>query len=230
MRIYKICFLLLFCAPHLLAQDNFTAIGVGYSTANLSQTQFSEFIVQVNNANTGLTQPFSTSDNFQGFNVFMAFQGKKTLSTLGFSHLRNEYKAEGVIPSISPNSVSYKIGSRQSAFSLQIDYFPVRILGFGGELGYTYSTFRDERKDLFFGETDQVVDKKGGLHAGVNLILQIPLGRKAFIQLQPYYLKYLYKNDMDNVAVIYLGSNNSAATKTEVTALGGHIKLGIKIQ
>ncbi len=230
MRFYKIGFLLFFFAPSLFSQGNFTAIGLGYSTANITQAQFSEFITQVNQTNAGLTQSFSTDDIFQGYNIFLAFKSGKVLSTLGFSRLRNDYRAEGTIPVISPNAASYKIGSRQTGLSFQFDYFPLRFLGIGGELGYTYSTFRNQQKDLIFGETNQVVDKKGGAHGGLNLILQIPLGSKAFIQLQPYYLRYFFKNDMDNVAAIYLGQGNSAATKTEVNALGGHVKLGIKIQ
>ncbi|MBK8557462.1 MAG: hypothetical protein IPL65_17675 [Lewinellaceae bacterium] len=212
------------------AQKQFTAIGAGYSTAQLTQQQFSDLIVAVNNNNASLSQPFSREDQYQGYNVFMAFMGEKALFSINLSKLRNKYQAMGTIPAVSTNEATYTITSSHTNVGFGLDYFPVSFLGLGVDAGYNYSTFKNAAKDLFFGESNSVVDKKGGLMAGVNVILQIPLGQKAFLQLQPFYTKALYKNDMNNLAIIYLGANNTASETTTISGFGGHVKLGIKIQ
>jgi hypothetical protein len=229
MKIIKTCLLLLLCAPYAQAQEGYSAIGGGYSLANVSQSGFATFLFKVNEANAGLTKKFTTEDQFQGFNLFADFRSGKRQFSLGFSRISNHYKGEGLIPVVSSNAGSYDITSRHNIFSMQLDYFPVKFIGIGVEAGYSYSFFKNQQTDLFFGENNAVVDKKGGLHVGANIILQIPLGQHAFLQIQPYYLRALYQNDMDNVAVIYLGANNTAAAKTELSSLGANLKLGIKI-
>lgn len=225
-----LCSLLFIKIGSLVAQDEYGAMGIGYGVVTMKQPQFSELLEQTNLENPGLIQPFTMDDLHRGYQVWLAFKNNKTLTTLEFFHTKASYAAEGVIPAISPNSAGYKIGSLHSGVSCLIDYFPVKFIGFGGMFGISYSRFKNEQKDLIFGETNSVVDKKGGFHVGVNVILHIPLGNSAFIQVQPYYLKPIYKNEMDNLAAIYLGQNNTAPKETTISGLGANIKLGIKIQ
>lgn len=211
-------------------EETATIIGVGYSGASVSQPKFADLLVEVNDENIGLTKKFDEEGLSQGFNFFGAIGSRKTQIGFTYSRVGQKYRAEGLIPAISSNSAGYKITSRHTQVSGQFDFFLVKFFGIGLNGGYTYSTIRDERKDLIFGETNQVVDKKGGLHGGLHATLQIPLGKAVAFQLQPYFIQAFYKNDMDNIASIYLGQPNSAAKKTNLSMAGIHAKLAIRVQ
>ncbi len=211
-------------------EDNYTAVAVGYSVANVMQPKLADLLVSINGANAGLTKTFEEDGLSQGFNIFGALHSGKTRIGLSYAKVGHRYRAEGVVPVISSNAAKYKVTSRLVQVLGQIEYYPARVLGIGIDGGYAYSTLRDKHEDLFFGQSNSVVDKKGGLCAGLHLSLQIPLGKGAFLMLQPYYLRALYHNDQDNVAAIYLGQGNSAPRTTPLSAVGAHISFGIKIR
>lgn len=228
MRKFIFCFFL-FRIFHLdsEAQSAISNFGVGYSFAVLEMPEFKDLILAINKANPGLTKSFITENQFQGFNVYWAIKNKKSYTAIQYARLNNKYKAEGVISAISPNSASYVIGSHHNLISLQYDYMLIKYLGIGAELGYHFSFFKNEQKDLFFGEVNSVVDKQGGGFYGVNVLLHIPLGRSLHFVVQPFYMQNFGKMDMDNLPVIYLGANHQVEKKTSVGGLGAHVKLGI---
>jgi hypothetical protein len=222
-------FLLLLATLNSFAQSGFI-IGGGYSASWFKTKEFDTFLTSVNTANPGLTTQFETEQPYKGYTLFAGSQSEKSSFLFSYQQLFNKAKAEGIIPVISTDAGTFEIATRHSSVTLAYDYYLLRNLAFGGQFGYTYSTVRNSQYELAFGDSKSVVDKKGGVQAAVNAIIEIPLGSMAFFQLQPYYMLAFYDMDMDNVASIYLGQGNSASATSDLRGLGIDFKLGIKIQ
>lgn len=212
-------------------QDSYSSkLGVGYNFAMLEMPQFESLLNEINNQNPNLNSSFAPNNKYMGFNLFWAFKSNKALYTLQYSRLNSHYKAEGIIPAISTNSANYSIGSHHNFVTFQYNYLLVPFFGLGLDFGYGYSIFKNFQNDLFFGEVKSTVDKKGGGVAGINALIQVPLGDQISFDLQASYLKAIYKMDMDNIGKIYLGQVNNAATNSDIKGLLFQAKLGIKIQ
>jgi len=221
--------LFLLAASGSFAQSGFI-IGAGYSAAWLKTDELSSFFTSVNEANPGLTEQFEAEKPYKGYNILAGSRSEKSAFIVSYQQVFSKSTAEGVIPVISPDAGLFEISTRHSSVTMAYDYYLIRNIAFGGEFGYMYSTIRNSQYELAFGDSKSVVDKKGGLQAGVNTIIEIALGSSAFFQLQPYYRWAFYDMDMDNIASIYLGQGNSASTTSDLRGLGIDFKLGIKIQ
>jgi hypothetical protein len=157
-------------------------------------------------------------------------RSEKTAFILSYQQLFSKSTAAGIIPVISPDAGVFEISTRHSSVTMAYDYYLIRNLAFGAQFGYTYSTIRNSQYELAFGDSKSVVDKKGGMQAGLNAIIEIPLGSSASFQVQPYYMFAFYDMDMDNIANIYLGQGNTAASASDLRGFGVDFKLGITIQ
>lgn len=204
-------------------------LGFGYSGAEVKAKEYYDFFTAVNDANTGLTSKFSTNQMHHGYNIFIGSKSEKSSLLFSFSQIWSKSTAEGVIPVVSSNAGKFEISDHHSCVSMIYDYYLISFFGIGGQFGFNYSTIRNRQDELAFGDSKSVVDKKGGLIAGFNLVFHIPLGEAAFIQLQPSYDFAFYKMDMDNIAAIYLGQDNTAAGKSSMKNLGLQARFGISI-
>ena len=221
-------FLFLVASVCSFAQSGLIA-GAGYSVAWLKTSEFTSFLTSVNAANPGLTKQFETEKPYRGYNIFAGSRSKKSAFMLSYQQIFSKSTAEGVIPLISPDAGVFEISTRHSTVDMSGDYFLIPNLAFGGQFGYTYSTIRNGQYQLSSGDSKNVVDKKGGFQVGVNAIIEVSLGSSLFFQLKPYYMWALYNMNMNNVASIYLGKGNSAATTSDLRGMGIDFKLGIKI-
>jgi len=226
---YFLSFILLLTLSGSYAQSGFI-FGFGYSGANIKAPRFNDFLKSANQVNTGLTKPFNTDQFHQGYNIWIGSKSQKSTTVLDFHQLTNKITGEGVVNSISSDPGKFEISTRHSSVSFVYDRYLLSFFAVGFQIGYSYSTVRNRQYELAFGESKSVVDKKGGIQPGLNAIIQIPLGKSAFIQLQPYYEFALYKQDMDNIAFMYLGADNTAATKSSLKGMGMHIRLGFEVQ
>jgi hypothetical protein len=224
-----ILFLFLVTTLNTFAQTGFT-IGAGYSASWLNTSELSDFFTLVNEANPGLTDQFESEKSYRGYNLLAGSRSEKSAFIVTYQQVFSKSTAEGIIPVISPDAGLFEIATRHSSVTMAYDYYLVRNLALGGQFGYTYSTIRNSQYELAFGDSKSVVDKKGGLSAGINAIIEIPLGSSAFFQVQPYYMLAFYDMDMDNVANIYLGQGNTAATTSDLRGFGVDLKVGITIQ
>lgn len=203
--------------------------GFGYSGAEVKAKEYYDFFNAVNDANTGLTSKFSTSQLHHGYNIFMGSKSEKSSLIFSFSQIWSKSIAEGVIPVVSSNAGKYEISDRHTSVSMIYDYYIISFLGIGGQFGFNYSTIRNRQDELAFGDSKSVVDKNGGLQAGFNVVFHIPLGESAYIQLQPSYDFAFYKMDMNNIAAMYLGQDNTSAGKSSMKNLGVQARFGISI-
>ncbi|MBK7223852.1 MAG: hypothetical protein IPH94_21965 [Saprospiraceae bacterium] len=210
------------------SQGSYTSLGVGYNIADYTMPGFSDLLDQINVANPGLTKSFTDDHNYSGFNLHMGFGNKKSCFTIQYARYNKKHTAEGIIPLISPNNATYSIGAHHNFFTFQYQVFPVRFIGLGVHFGYGYSTFKNEQKDLFFGEVNATVDKKGGGVYGINAAFLVPLGTGAQIRVQPAYSIAVYKMDMDNLPIIYLGPNHNAPTESKIKGLSIEASFDIK--
>lgn len=227
----KLCFLAFIAMllnGKLAAQQTYTSLGVGYQIGDFTMPGFSDLLDQINAANPGLTKPFSDDHNYSGFHLHMGFGNKKSCFTIEYARYNKTHTAEGVLTMISPNIATYSIGAHHNFFTFQYQLFPIRFIGLGAHFGYGYSTFKNEQKDLFFGEVNATVDKKGGGAYGINAAFLVPLGTGVQIKVQPMYTIAMYKMDMDNLPVIYLGPNHNAPTSTKINGLSIQASFDIK--
>ncbi len=222
-------FLFLVAALNSFAQQGFI-VGAGYSAAWFKTKDIDAFLTSVNAANPGLTTKFETENPYKGYTLSAGSRSEKSSFLFSYQQVFSKAKAEGIIPVISTDAGSFEISTRHSSVTLAYDYYLLHSLAFGGQFGYTYSTIRNRQYELAFGDSKSVVDKKGGLQAAVNAIIEVPLGSSVFFQLQPYYMLAFYDMDMDNIAGIYLGQGNSASTTSDLRGLGIDFRLGIKIR
>lgn len=226
---YFLSFILILSLTSSYAQSGLV-LGFGYSGANIKTPEFNSFIKSANQVNTGLTKPFNTDEFHQGYNIWIGSKKQKSTAILDFHQLINKISGEGVVNSISSDPGKFEISTRHSSVSFIYDRYLLSFFAIGFQFGYSYSTVRNRQYELAFGDSKSVVDKKGGIQPGINAIIEIPLGKSAFIQLQPYYEIALYKQDMDNIAFMYLGAGNDAATKSSLKGMGVHIRLGFEVQ
>jgi hypothetical protein len=226
-RLISVALILAFCQV-LKAQSDYSTLGLGYQIASYNLPGFTTLLQNINSNNPGLTKPFSTDYKYSGFHVHYGFGNKRSFFTLQYARYNTSVSAEGLVVAVSSNPATYTIGSHHNFFTAQYQFFPIRFIGVGAHFGYGYSTFNDKQVDLFVGEINNTVDKKGGGVYGINAAVLIPLGSGAQFRFQPEYTIVLYNMDMDNLPKIYLGQSHQAPTATKIKGLALQFSFDIR--